>query len=78
MLVVPWMFGMPDNNSKYNAAWKHILDTNQLRGSNGLRTVEPSYQYYMRQYRYEGSSRECQWNVCLPVPILSHDSEPKC
>ncbi|SMR46748.1 unnamed protein product [Zymoseptoria tritici ST99CH_1E4] len=60
--LVPWMFGMPDNNSKYNAAWKHILDTNQLKGSNGLRTGEPSYQYYMKQYRYEGSKRECQWN----------------
>ncbi|CZT18079.1 uncharacterized protein RCC_03918 [Ramularia collo-cygni] len=60
--LVPWMFGMPDNNSKYNAAWKHILDTSQLRGLNGMRTVEPSYQYYMRQYRYEGTNRECQWN----------------
>ncbi|KAM3414839.1 hypothetical protein BST61_g9983 [Cercospora zeina] len=26
-----------------------------------MRTVEPSYEYYMRQYRYEGSNRECQW-----------------
>lgn len=60
--LVPWMFGMPDNNSRYNAAWKHLLDTNKLRGSNGMRTVEPTYQYYMRQYRYEGSNRECQWN----------------
>ena len=59
---VPWMFGMPDNTDQYNQAWKHIKDTNKLYGSNGMRTGEPSYQYYMRQYRYEGSNRECQWN----------------
>jgi hypothetical protein len=61
---VPWMFGMPDNNSKYSAAWKHLLNTNELRGSSGMRTVEPSYQYYMKQYRYDGATglRECQWN----------------
>lgn len=59
---VPWMFGMPDNNDKYNSAWKHLRDSNKFQGSNGLRTVEPSYEYYMRQYRYEGSRRECQWN----------------
>jgi hypothetical protein len=62
--LVPWMFGMPDNNSKYSAAWKHLLNTNELRGSSGMRTVEPSYQYYMKQYRYDGATglRECQWN----------------
>jgi hypothetical protein len=62
--LVPWMFGMPDNNSKYSAAWKHLLDTEALRGSSGMRTVEPSYEYYMRQYRYDASTglRECQWN----------------
>jgi hypothetical protein len=60
--LVPWMFGMPDNVEKYNQAWKHLIDTTKLRGSNGMRTNEPSYQYYMRQYRYEGSNRECQWN----------------
>lgn len=70
--VVPWMFGMPDNNARYNAAWKHILDTEKLRGPNGMRTVEPSYQYYMRQYRYEGTQRECQWNV-YPSYITHND-----
>jgi hypothetical protein len=59
---VPWMFGMPDNNSKYNAAWKHLLDTNKLKGPNGMRTNEPSYQYYMRQYAYDNGRRNCQWN----------------
>ncbi|KAF2212754.1 hypothetical protein CERZMDRAFT_40588 [Cercospora zeae-maydis SCOH1-5] len=59
---IPWMFSMPDNIDPYNQAWKHLKDTDTLRGSSGMRTVEPSYEYYMRQYRYEGSNRECQWN----------------
>ncbi|KAF4547394.1 Hypothetical protein D9617_43g040100 [Elsinoe fawcettii] len=61
---VPWMFGMPDNNDKFNAAWKQLTNTNEFRGSSGLRTVGPTYQYYMRQYRYDAPTglRECQWN----------------
>jgi hypothetical protein len=27
-----------------------------------MRTVEKSYEYYMRQYRYLGKDPECQWN----------------
>lgn len=38
------------------------MNTNELKGPYGLRTVEPIYQYYMRQYRYEGTRPECQWN----------------
>ncbi|KAI7471912.1 glycogen debranching enzyme [Hortaea werneckii] len=64
--LVPWMFGMPDDNSTYSAAWKHLLDPEELRGSGGMRTVEPSYEYYMRQYRYAivmgVPQLECQWN----------------
>ncbi|PNS18056.1 hypothetical protein CAC42_4015 [Sphaceloma murrayae] len=61
---VPWMFGMPDNTAQYNAAWNQLSNTNEFQGSNGLRTVGPTYQYYMRQYRYDGPTglRECQWN----------------
>ncbi|KAF2224187.1 Six-hairpin glycosidase-like protein [Elsinoe ampelina] len=61
---VPWMFGMPDNSDKFNAAWKQLTNTNEFRGSSGLRTVGPTYQYYMRQYRYDAPTglRECQWN----------------
>ena len=33
-----------------------------LAGKAGMRTVEASYEYYMRQYRYLGSAPECQWN----------------
>jgi hypothetical protein len=62
--LVPWMFEMPDNNAKYSAAWSHLLNTEELRGASGMRTVEPSYEYYMRQYRYDAPTglRECQWN----------------
>lgn len=62
--IVPWMFDMPDDNEKYSAAWSHVIDTEELRGASGMRTVEPSYEYYMRQYRYDAPTglRECQWN----------------
>ncbi|KAI1825860.1 six-hairpin glycosidase [Xylaria intraflava] len=61
---VPWLHDLPDDNATYAAAWKHILDANQLAGPYGLRTVEPSYEYYMVQYRYDAATglRECQWN----------------
>ncbi|KAF2251460.1 hypothetical protein BU26DRAFT_283656 [Trematosphaeria pertusa] len=59
---VPWAHDLPDDNSEYAQAWKHALNTSELQGPHGLRTVEPSYEYYMRQYRYEGTNPECQWN----------------
>jgi F5/8 type C domain/Amylo-alpha-1,6-glucosidase len=63
---VPWAFELPDHNPKYNAAWKHLLSTEELGGPYGMRTVEPSYEYYMKQYRYvrvDGKQMpECQWN----------------
>ncbi|MBO9557929.1 MAG: discoidin domain-containing protein [Caulobacter sp.] len=59
---LPWTFGLPDDTPAYARAWKHAVDPSELAGPHGLRTVEPSYQYYMRQYRYEGTAPECQWN----------------
>jgi len=60
---VPWAFNLPDDNKTYAAAWKHILAADELKGPYGLRTVEPSYQYYMKQYRYyPKGERACQWN----------------
>ncbi|KAF2180227.1 six-hairpin glycosidase [Zopfia rhizophila CBS 207.26] len=59
---VPWTHDLPDDTAAYAQAWKHVLNSNELAGPHGLRTVEPSYQYFMRQYRYEGSNLECQWN----------------
>lgn len=61
---LPWTFGLPDDTPAYAAAWKHAIDPDELAGPAGLRTVEPSYEHYMRQYRYikETGERECQWN----------------
>ncbi|RAL10257.1 six-hairpin glycosidase [Aspergillus homomorphus CBS 101889] len=59
---VPWTHDLPDDNATYAAAWRHVLDSDKLAGTHGLRTNEPSYEYYMRQYRYEGTKPECQWN----------------
>jgi len=62
----PWYFELPNQTPKYAAAWRHVLASDRLGGPGGLRTVEPSYEYYMRQYRYareDGKDkRECQWN----------------
>ena len=63
---VPWAFELPDPDPKYNAAWKHLLSPAELGGPCGMRTVEPGYEYYLRQYRYvtEHGKKlpECQWN----------------
>jgi hypothetical protein len=62
----PWYFDLPDQDPKWVASWSHLLSSQELGGPQGLRTVEPSYEYYMRQYRYvkeDGvDKRECQWN----------------
>jgi hypothetical protein len=63
---VPWYYGLPDDAPKYNAAWGRLLSPDGFAGAYGLRTVEPGYEYYMKQYRYavEDGRRlpECQWN----------------
>ncbi len=59
---LPWTFDLVDDDARFAAAWQHALDPRRLGGAAGLRTVEPSYRYYMRQYRYEGTAPECQWN----------------
>ena len=80
---LPWTFGLPDDDPRYAAAWRHLLSPAEFAGAAGLRTVGPSYQYYMRQYRYEGTAPECQWNgpvwpfqttqVLLGLANLLHD-----
>lgn len=59
---LPWMFDLVPDEAKYSQAWAHLLDPNSLGGKAGMRTVEKNYEYYMRQYRYLGTARECQWN----------------
>jgi hypothetical protein len=66
---VPWAFELPphDNSTSskaYAGAWSHLVSPNQLAGTHGLRTVEPSYPRYLTQYRYDQATGrpECQWN----------------
>jgi len=63
---VPWSFELPDHDPKYAAAWKHLLSPEELGCPCGMRTVEPDYDYYLRQYRYVTENGrqmpECQWN----------------
>ncbi|MCJ2179655.1 MGH1-like glycoside hydrolase domain-containing protein [Novosphingobium album (ex Hu et al. 2023)] len=59
---LPWMFDLVPDDPRYAQAWAHLLDPESLAGKAGMRTVEKSYPYYMRQYRYLGTARECQWN----------------
>jgi len=60
--LIPWYFNLPSNTSKYNAAWKHITDTSWLLGKFGLRTNEPSYEYYFKQFVFFQGQRGSQWN----------------
>lgn len=61
---VPWVYNLPDDNPTFSNAWQHLMDTSEFNAKYGLRTVEPSYQYYMKQYRYDKATgnKECQWN----------------
>jgi hypothetical protein len=60
----PWYYELPEQDPKYVASWRYLLSPDDFSGPHGLRTVEPSYQYYMKQYRYDKptGNPECQWN----------------
>src|SRR4029078_9961533 len=60
--MIPWYFNLPANTATYNAAWKHVLDTSELLGKYGLRTNEPSYEYYFKQFVFYMGQRGSQWN----------------
>lgn len=63
--LTPWAWDVVPDEDAYAQAWAHATSTADLLTAAGLLgTVEPSYEYYMRQYRYDGPSglRECQWN----------------
>ena len=66
---VPWQFELPPllpspGSPHYEVAWQHALQSSQLAGPHGLRTVEPAYPRYLQQYRYDAATGlpECQWN----------------
>ncbi len=60
--MAPWYFNLPDDDSKFAEAWKHVTDTTYLLGRHGLRTNEPSYQYYFTQFVFFQGKRGSQWN----------------
>jgi Trehalase len=60
--LVPWYFNLPPDLPAYSAAWKHLMDTTQLLGRFGLRTNEPSYQYYFKQFVFFEGKPGSQWN----------------
>jgi hypothetical protein len=60
--LIPWYFNLPADRPDYNRAWKQVTDTNRLLGQYGLRTNEPSYEYYFKQYVYFEGQRGSQWN----------------
>jgi hypothetical protein len=60
--MIPWYFNLPPDITAYNAAWKHVLDTNYLLGPYGFRTNEPSYEHYFKQFVYYEGQRGSQWN----------------
>jgi hypothetical protein len=60
--LIPWYFDLPADTQAYNEAWKHVIDTGQLLGRYGLRTNEPSYEYYFKQFVFFEGQRGSQWN----------------
>jgi hypothetical protein len=60
--MIPWYFNLPADNERFHAAWNHVIDTSQLLGKCGLRTNEPSYEYYFKQYTWFEGKRGSQWN----------------
>jgi F5/8 type C domain/Trehalase len=60
--MIPWYFNLPSDTPAYNTAWKHVTDTTYLLGNYGLRTNEPSYEYYFKQFVYYMGQRGSQWN----------------
>lgn len=63
--LTPWNWDVVPDSATYAGAWAHAQSTAELKTAAGLLgTVEPSYEYYMRQYRYDAASglKECQWN----------------
>ena len=60
--MIPWYFDLPEDTPQYGAAWNNLLDTTRLLGPCGLRTNEPSYEYYFRQFVIYDGKPGSQWN----------------
>ncbi len=60
--MIPWFYNLPRDDHKFNDAWRHVLDTTNLLGEFGLRTNEPSYEYYFKQFVFTFGKPGSQWN----------------
>ena len=60
--MIPWFYNLPRDDDKFSEAWRHVLDTTQLLGEFGLRTNEPSYEYYFKQFVFNDGKPGSQWN----------------
>jgi hypothetical protein len=60
--MIPWYFNLPADTPTFNSAWRHVTDTSELLGKFGLRTNEPYYQYYFKQFVMYMGQRGSQWN----------------
>ncbi len=60
--MVPWYFNLPPDDEKYFRTWNHVKDSIYLLGKYGLRTNEPSYEYYFKQFVFFEGKPGSQWN----------------
>ena len=60
--MIPWFYNLPRDDHKFTEAWRHVLDTTHLLGEFGLRTNEPSYEYYFKQFVFTFGKPGSQWN----------------
>ena len=54
---IPWMFDLPDDNKKYDAAWKQLTDPQGFSASYGITTAERRSPFF-RTHGYG----HCEWD----------------
>ena len=54
---IPWMFDLPDDNKKYNAAWAQLADTTGFSAPYGITTAERRSPFF-RTHGYG----HCEWD----------------
>ena len=57
---IPWYFDLPDQGSKYEAAWQQLLDENGFRAPYGLTTAERRHPLF----RSHGFGK-CEWDGAI-------------
>ena len=57
---IPWMFGLPDNDARYDAAWKQLNDHHGFSAPAGITTAERRHP----QFRWHGVGT-CEWDGAI-------------